>query len=173
MDTHTHNTRLSRRTILAGSIAAPAAAFPVFKTIAALSVPTLLALGSGPAADAELFRHIAVAEQARNQHARIQRLHARLRAVREARNDLTAPPRRESRTDAWHQCREAFEYYAAAVRNAVAVPARTVAGVHAKLRLGTIAARRGTARVYMYEDREWLETVLADLRSLADREPRT
>lgn len=49
----------------------------------------------------------------------------------------------------------------------MAVPADSVAGIHAKLGLAVIASRRGGARVYMYENREWLEGTLADLWRLA------
>ena len=170
MATRTLNTRLSRRTILAGSIAAPALAFPAIQAIVALPEPTLL--GSDPAADAELFRRIAVAEDFRNQHARIQRIRARLRATREARGDLMPLPFRDNRAEPWLHCWESFERYATAVRDAVSIPALTVAGVHAKLNLGAIATRQGAVRVYMYEDREWLETTLTDLKCLADRERR-
>src|SRR3546814_900745 len=62
---------------------------------------------------------------------------------------------------------ETFELYAAAVRVAVAVPAHTVVGIRAKLALVIIAARPEHARIYMYDDREWLEAVLGDLARLA------
>jgi hypothetical protein len=68
----------------------------------------------------------------------------------------------------WRHWWDSFERYADAVRAAVAVPADTVAGAHAKLALAVIASRRGGARVYMYEDREWLEIALAALGRIAE-----
>ncbi|MCY6379387.1 hypothetical protein [Hoeflea prorocentri] len=164
MATPTLNTRLSRRAILAGSIAAPALAVPVFNAIDAPSLPS-----PDFDLDAELFRRIAVAVQFRNQNARARRILKRLRAAGR-RNDLMPRPIRDNHADAWLECWKSFEGYAKAVREAVAVPALTVAGVHAKLSLGAIATRQDAARVYMYEDRAWLDAVLTDLRRIADRE---
>ncbi|MCY6380230.1 hypothetical protein [Hoeflea prorocentri] len=167
MATHTLNTRLSRRAILAASLAAPAMAYPVFEVIDGSSEPA--SSGFDPNPDAELFRRIAVAEQFRRQNAGARRLLKRLRAAGR-RNDLMPRPIRDIHADAWLECWKSFESYARAVREAVAVPAVTVAGVHAKLSLGAIATRRDAARVYMYEDRAWLDAVLADLKSMVDRE---
>lgn len=119
-------------------------------------------------ADAELFRRIKVAERLRNEHARSRRLRDRLREARERRPAFPPSYFRERYPVAWRDYFETFERYAAAVRAAVEVPADTVTGIHAKLTLAVIAARRGGARVYMYEDREWLEAALADLRRLAE-----
>ena len=171
MATPTLNTRLSRRTILAGGVATPALAFPVIQAITNPPDPALSS--SEPAADAELFRRIAVAEHFRNRHARMQRLRARLPAMPDAPDDLMPLPFRDNCAKPWLHCWESFERYATAVRDAIAVPAFTVTGIHAKLRLGAIAARQGAARVYMYEDREWLEIVIADLRRLAHDVPTT
>ncbi len=170
MATPTLNTRLSRRAILSGSLAVPAMAFPVFKVVDAL--PELALRGSDLNADAELFRRIAVAEHFRNRNARIRRRLRRLRAAGRARYDFVPRPVRDSHADEWLECWESFEGYAKAVRDAVAVPALTVAGIHAKLSLGAIATRKGSARVYMYEDRAWLDTVITDLKHMADREQR-
>ncbi|MCY6379346.1 hypothetical protein [Hoeflea prorocentri] len=169
MATRTFNTRLSRRAILAGGLATPALAFPTFNAIDTLPVPTLPDLD--PNADAELFRRIATAEQFRNRNARARRLLKRLRAAGR-RSDLMPSPLRDTHANAWLECWKSFEGYAKAVREAVAVPARTVAGVHAKLSLGAIATRQDAARVYMYEDRAWLDAVLSDLERMADREQR-
>ena len=56
-----------------------------------------------------------------------------------------------------------FYRYAAAVRGAVATPAYSLPGLQAKLQLAAVASRRGDARIYMYEDREWLDAILHDV----------
>ena len=166
------STGISRRTMLAGSIAAPAGLLPLVSALATLPASAFPVPTSDT--DTELFRRIATAESLRNQHARARRLRDRRRAAMQAHDDLPPlpwrGPFRHRDPSAWLRCAEAFECYAMAVRAAVAVPACTVAGLHAKLALATIASRRGGARVYMYEDREWLEAALADLERLADRE---
>lgn len=164
----TLSTGLSRRAMLAGSVAAPAMAHPVFQALTALPVLTLLA--SDPNPDAELFRRIAVAEHLRNQNARARRLRARLREARVVRDGIRYQTFRDTHPEAWPHCWETHGRYADAVRDAVAVPAHTVAGIHAKLSLAVIASRRGGARVYMYEDREWLQAALIDLERLANPE---
>jgi len=170
MATSILSTGISRRTMLAGSMAAPAGLLPLVSALATLPASAFLV----PTSDTELFRRIATAESLRNQHARARRLRDRRRAMMDACEDLPPLPWRgpfqHRDPSAWLHCAEAFERYATAVRAAVAVPACTVAGVHAKLTLAAIASRRGGARVYMYEDREWLEAALADLERLADRE---
>ena len=166
MATPTLSTGLSRRAMLAGSAAIPATAFPLFQTLAAL--PEAAPFDSDPNPDAELFRRIAVAEHLRNQNARARRLRARLREARELRLDIPYRPFRDTHPEACLHCWETHGRYADAVRDAVAVPAHTVAGIHAKLSLGVIASRRGGARVYMYEDREWLQAALIDLERLAN-----
>lgn len=175
MATPTLSTGLSRRAMLAGSVAVPAMAHPVFQALAALPEPTLL--GLDPKLDAALFRCIAAAEHLRNRYAGARRLRDRVQEARRARNDFKPLPRRgpipPCDIDAYLHYSDLFRCYADAVRSAVAVPAHTVAGVHAKLALGVIAARRGNARVYMYEDREWLEMALADLKRLALNVPTT
>ena len=169
MATPTLSTGLSRRAMLAGSVAAPALAAPLFQALADLTQPTILPI-SDPNPDAELFRRIAVAEHLRNQNARARRLRARLREARELRLDLPYRPFRDTHPEAWLHCWETHERYADAVRDAVAVAAHTAAGIHAKLSLAVIASRRGGARVYMYEDREWLQAALIDLERLANHE---
>ncbi len=166
MANYTLSTGLSRRAMLAGSIAAPAMAHPLLQALAALSVPNLLA--SDPNPDAELFRRIAVAEHLRNLNARARRLRARLHEAREVRDSIRYQTFRTTHPEARLHCWETHGRYADAVRDAVAVPAHTVAGIHAKLALGVIASRRGGARVYMYEDREWLQAALVDLERLAN-----
>ncbi|NIA70083.1 hypothetical protein HBA54_15870 [Pelagibius litoralis] len=164
---------LSRRTLLAAAAALPALG---------LALPALAALAAPPAdaglpnPDAELFRRIAVALERRKVYARARRLRQRLHDIRDARRGydtshmLPAPwrePLGPGDRDAWLHDRDLFYRYGEAVREAVAVPARTVAGLYAKLDLAVVAARRGTGRIYMYEDREWLEAALEDLRGLA------
>ena len=166
----TLSTGLSRRAMLAGSVAAPAMAYSLFQALAALPSPPLL--GPAPNPDAELFRRIAVAEHLRNQNARARRLRARLREARKVRDDIRYQTFRGTHPEAWPHCWETHERYADAVRDAVAVPAHTAAGIHAKLSLAVIASRRGGARVYMYEDREWLQAALIDLERLANPERR-
>ena len=168
MADYTLSTGISRRSMLLGGVLVRSLALPLLAVHAFLPEPTSNRPDHG--ADAKLFRRIAVAERLRNQHARARRLRDRRHATMDARDDLPPlpwrGPFRYRDPVAWLDCAEAFERYATAVRDAVAVPAYTVAGGHAKLALATIASRRGGARVYMYEDREWLETTLADLERL-------
>lgn len=165
MATHTLSTGISRRSMLLGSVLAPSLYLSGLSALSALPGP-LQAFGSCEA-DRELFQRIAVAEQLRSEHARMRRLRDRLRAARAAHSDLHLVPLKLSHPGLWQLYWDSFEGYATAVRTAVAVPAHTVAGVHAKLALAVIAARRGGARIYMYEDCEWLEAALTDLRRLA------
>lgn len=165
MATHTLSIGISRRSMLLGGVLAPSLALPQLSALSALPGP-LRALDSCED-DKELFQRIGVAEQLRREHARMRRLRDRLKAARAARSDLRPAPVRLSHPGLWRLYWDSFEGYATAVRTAVAVPAHTVAGIHAKLALAVIAARRGGARIYMYEDREWLEAALADLRRLA------
>ena len=164
---------LSRRAMLAGATAAPVAAQPLFQALAALPEPALPVF-SNHDFDAELFRRIAEAEGLRNEYARARRLRDRIREARRARAGISPQPRRgpipPCDIDAYLHCSKLFYRYADAVRTAIDVPAHTAAGLHAKLALAVIASRRGGARVYMYEDREWLEIALTDLRRLAERE---
>jgi len=157
--------------MLAGSVAVPALAAPLFQALADLTQPTALSIPD-PNPDAELFRRIAVAEHLRNQNARARRLRARLREARKVRDDIRYQTFRDTHPEAWLHCWETHGRYADAVRDAVAVSAHTAAGIHAKLSLAVIASRRGGARVYMYEDREWLQAALIDLERLAHPERR-
>ena len=166
------STTIFRRSILATATAAvPAlAAFPASG-------------GSGPGSpdsDAELFRRIAVAEHWRNQHARACRLRDRLWQARMARADdpfLSGVPttifkkRRDAAGEGLVGMRwsPVFWRYAKAVRAAVAVPAHTIRGARAKLGLALIAARRGDARIYLYEDHDYMAAALADLDRIAGR----
>lgn len=77
---------------------------------------------------------------------------------------------RTGRRDAMLRCTDLFRRYARAVRAAVAVPAHSVRGVHAKLGLALVAARRGDARVYLYEAHDYVEAAVADLKRIVDRE---
>ena len=170
----TRSTGLSRRAMLARSFALPAAVLPAAQAIAALPAPAAFP-ASDPGPDAELFRRVARAKRLRKRCAQARRIRDRLRAARAAQAVLPPLP--------WHgpfrsyvdpaslQHAELFRCYAQSVRAAVALPAYTAAGLHAKLSLATVASRRGRARVYLYEDREWLETALADLRRLAEATP--
>ncbi|WP_421708584.1 hypothetical protein [Algihabitans sp.] len=165
------STSLSRRAMLARSFALPAAVFPAAQTFATIPTPAALT-ASDPGPDAELFRRIAQAKRLRKRCARAQRIRDRLRAARAAQADLPPLPWRGPfppyADPASLQHAELFRRYAEAVRAAVALPAHTATGLHAKLSLAAVASRRGRARVYLYEDREWLETALVDLRRLAE-----
>ena len=168
------STGLSRRAMLARSFALPAAVLPAAQAVAALPVPAGFP-ASYPGPDVELFRRIARAKRLRKRCAQARRIRDRLRTARTAKAD-TPPlpwrgPFRSYADPASLQHAELFRRYAEAVRAAVALPARTAAGLHAKLSLATVASRRGRVRVYLYEDREWLETALADLKRLAEATP--
>jgi len=166
MAVYTLSTSLSRRSILQGGALVPCLGLPLLSALETMPAPVQSLSASG--ADGELFRRIAVAERLRSEHARVCRLRDRLRAAREARGDRRPLPFPLSHPALWQLHWNSFERYAAAVRAAVAVPAHTIAGAHAKLALAAIASRRGDARVYMYEDREWLEIAVADLRRIAE-----
>jgi len=166
MAVYTLSTGISRRSMLLGSALAPSLGLPLLAALATLPEPTSHLPDRG--ADAELFRRIAAAERLRNEHARARRLRDRLREARNVPAHLRPLPLPLGHPGLWRHCWDSFERYAEAVRAAVAVPAHTAAGVHAKLALAVIASRRGGARVYMYEDREWLEIALTDLGRLAE-----
>ncbi|WP_421707524.1 hypothetical protein [Algihabitans sp.] len=168
----TRSTGLSRRTMLAHSFALPAAVFPAAQTLTALPAPAAFP-ASDPGPDAELFRRVARAKRLRKRCAQARRIRDRLRAARASRALLPPLPWRGPFPHdlASLQHAELFRRYAEAVRAAVALPARTAAGLHAKLSLAAVASRRGRARVYLYEDREWLEAALADLKRLAEATP--
>ena len=170
----TLSTTIFRRSILAA--AATAATMP-----AVPALPAIAESGPGsPDPDAALFRRIAVAEHWRNQHARACRLRDRLWQARMARTgalDLPGVPpsavRKRHDTAGgglvgmrWSPV---FWRYAEAVRAAIAVPAHTIRGARAKLGLALIAARRGDARIYLYEDHDYMAAVLADLDRIAGR----
>lgn len=168
------STGLSRRAMLARSFALPAAVFPATQALTALPAPAALP-ASDPGPDAELFRRVARAKRLRKRCAQARRIRDRLRAARTAKADTPPLPWRGPfppyADPASLQHAELFRCYAEAVRAAVVLPAHTAAGLHAKLSLATVASRRGRARVYLYEDREWLETTLADLKRLAEATP--
>jgi hypothetical protein len=150
--------------MLLGSVLAPSLALTLLPALSALLRP--VSAPGGCEADRELFQRIAEAERLRSEHARVRRLRDRLQAARAARGGFRPAPFQFGHPALWRLYWDSFERYAAAVRVAVAVPACTVAGIRAKLALAVIASRRGGARVYMYEDREWLEAALADLQRL-------
>jgi hypothetical protein len=156
--------------MLLASTLAPSLGLPVLSILKVL--PALAAPLSEADADTELFHRIAVAEQLRSEHARVRRLRDRLRASRDSGGQFYPVPFCRSHPALLRLYFNTFDRYATAVRAAVAVPAHTTVGVHAKLALATIASRRCGARVYMYEDREWLEVAFADLERLVDRERR-
>ena len=176
----TLSTGVSRRSMLAGAVALPAAALSLQAALeaapgggAALApspCPPTSAL-SGP--DARLFRRIAMAERLRKRRARLLRLRDRLsRQGRPAvplsgERLLGAPLLQRHPTATRRALWDLTRRYAVAVRAAVETPARTLPGLQAKLRLALIASRRGAARIYLYEERDWLLAALADLERLS------
>lgn len=173
----TLSTTLSRRAILTRSAAAiPAVALPTtvaLPAVAALHLPN-------PDPDARLFRRIAMAVRLRKEYARACRLRDRLWKAIAKRPDPFGLPTPDHVK--WHDIAEAIgDYrvgmgwfdmhrrYAWAVRAAVAEPAYTVRGVHAKLDLAVIAARRGNARIYMYEHYDYAAAAVADLKRIVEQ----
>lgn len=165
----TLSTGISRRTILAGGSAAMLSAAPV---------PTVAAAG-GPAGDdpdALLLRRVARARRLGVAYLRAQAVRRRLFriACRNPDRPGLPPCHPDNRAFAgrvgyWPadaRCWRLFDRYAQAARAAIATPARTARGVHAKLALAAKASRRGDLRVYPYEDRSWQRRLLADLARL-------
>ena len=174
----TLSTTVSRRTMLAGGAAA--VSLPAIASLPAANGPCLDLPMPDP--DARLFHCIAVAERLRKEHAQACRLLDRLRESLRGQPGYRELPGmgiyskrwdaawRTGRRDAMLRCSDLFHRYARAVRAAVAVPAHSVRGVHAKLGLALIAARRGDARVYLYEAHDYVEAAVADLKRIVDRE---
>ena len=168
----TLSTTVSRRTMLAGGAAAVS-----LPAIASLPAAPRLDLPM-PDPDARLFHCIAVAERLRKEHAQACRLLDRLRESLRGQPGYRELPGigiyskrwdaawRTGRRDAMQRCSDLFHHYARAVRAAVAMPAHSVRGVHAKLGLALIAARRG----YLYEAHDYVEAAVADLKRIVDRE---
>ena len=164
---------LSRRAILAGAtaipIAVPIATQPLAQTLAALPEPSL------PSPDERLLRRVAVAERLRKRRARLLRLLDRLDLCRRGPDGEDETPWLSIHARRWYSAGRAghradmlhasslFHRYAAAVRGAVATPAHSLPGLQAKLQLAAVASRRGDARIYMYEDREWLDAIQHDV----------
>ena len=179
----TLSTGVSRRSMLAGAAALPTLSLSALP-LSVLSLPALAPLPAPAASataladpDARLFRRVAVAERLRKRRARLLRLRARLARSRRPAglspqgqrpgSRLLGDGLRERRPTAERQALwDLTRRYAAAVRGALSTPARTLPGLEAKLRLAMIASRRGAARIYLYEERDWLVAALADLDRL-------
>ena len=151
MATATLSTGLSRRAMLAGGVAAPAA-FPLLGTLAALPEPILAAAS----ADAAMFRRIAKAAGLRNRYAHARRLRDRIRRARWTREKTPPLPWRGPFPSCdiettLHYLQLFHGYAVRCARPWRCQPARWC----------------GNARIYMYEDRKWLEAALADLERLA------
>ena len=168
----------SRRAILAGATAIPLAAPPLVEALAALPEPRL------PDPDDRLLRRVAVAERLRKRRARLLRLLDRLDLCRRGPDGEDETPWLSIHARRWYSAERAghradmlrasslFHRYAAAVRGAVATPAHSLPGLQAKLQLAAVASRLGDARIYMYEDREWLDAILHDItRVMAAKAP--
>ena len=65
------------------------------------------------------------------------------------------------------RCERFYERYEAALAAAFAVPARTVAGVHGKLRLAVTALKQEQSAVLDPADCAYLDATLGDLQRLA------
>ncbi len=177
------STKLSRRTMLAGgalaalhAAARSAAAAPACAPVVPASPGAAGACGP----DAELLRRIAAAADLWAEYvvadAHCRRLHEALRRHK----DYPAKPISEAGSWAVEALaqrtgyREAddaavrlYERHEAALRAAFAVPARTLPGLHAKLRCALAAAKERDAGTFEESDYQWLDDAMADMDRMA------
>ena len=175
----TLSTRVSRRSMLAGGAAVMAAPLPAF---AALPVAGLHASG-GPLPDTDLLRRIAAAHEClaayRRADAACARLHRTLSGHPDFPDHRPRTPEECDRGDALldqagitaadARCEQLYELYEAALAGAFALPARTLAGVHGKLRLAVTAVKQEQSSVLDPTDCTYLDGTLGDLGRLAAR----
>ena len=155
-------------------LAAPVPAF------AALPMAGLPEFG-GQRADAGLLRQIAAAHGClaayRRADAACIRLHRSLSGHPDFPDHM---PRTQAECDRWDalldrvgitaadtRCERLYALYEAALAAAFAVPARTLAGVHGKLRLAVTAVKQEQSSVLDPADCAYLDGTLGDLRRLA------
>ena len=183
----TPSTGVSRRSMLAGGVAAMAAPVPAFAALPATAPPavTLSAVTPPPPAgrrvDAVLLRRIAAAHDCLAAYRRADALCLGLSRSLSAHPDLPqARPYHPADDERWDAlmartgiiaadigCERLHERYEAALAVAFAVPARTLAGVHAKLRLAVTAVKQEQSSLLDVVNCAYLDSTLGDLGRLA------
>ena len=172
----TLSTAISRRSMLAGGAAVIAAPMPVF---AAPPVAGLSKLGDrGP--DAGLLQRVAAAQDCLAAYHRADAVSICLHRALSAHPDFPDHlPRTQEEGDRWDalldragvmaadaRWERLYGYYETALAAAFAVPARTLAGVHGKLRLAITAVKEAQSAVLDPADCGYLDDTLGDLSRL-------
>ena len=177
MADHTLSTTVSRRSMLAGGVAVMAAPVPAFATLPVAGLPE----SGGQRADAGLLRRIAAAHDCLAAYRRADAVCIRLHRALSNHPDF---PHRMPCTEAEYRrwdalmdrtgitaadarCERLYERYEAALAAAFARPARTLAGVHGKLRLAVTAVKQEQSAVLDPADCAYLDGTLGDLGRLA------
>ena len=173
----TLSTRVSRRSMLAGGAAVMAAPLPAFAALPVACFP-----GSGGLfSDADLLRRIAAAHDCLAAYRRADAACAHLHRTLSGHPDFPDHrPRTPEECDRWDalldragitaadaRCERLYEFYEAALAAAFALPARTLAGVHGKLRLAVTAVKQEQSGVLDPADCTYLDGTLGDLGRLA------
>ena len=163
--------------MLAGGVAVMAMPMPTSDTLPVAGPPQF----GGRRADADLLRRIAAAHDCladyRQADARCLRLRRALSGHPDFPHGMPSDPAEGLRWDALMErtgivaadvrCELLYERYEAALAAAFAVPARTVAGVHGKLRLAVTAVKQEQSTLLDPADCAYLEATLGDLWWLA------
>ena len=169
MATPTHITKLSRRAMLAGSGA-----------VAALSVPPIIT--SCPNNDDELLYWIAAAERRCADFVAARELCERLYLETRRHPDcpIMTKPSVENRAkfneiaertgyrDAANRCGDLHDLYGETMQTAFGIPAHTLPGLRAKMKLVADVARMGDDGAYTKTQFEWLNTAMADFERLSE-----
>lgn len=172
----TLSTAVSRRSMLAGGAAVIAAPTPVF---AAWPVADLSKLSEG-GPDADLLWRIAAARDGLAAYHRADAVSICLHRALSAHPDFPDHlPRTREEGDRWDalldrtgvmaadaRCEWLYGYYETALATAFAVPARTLVGVHGKLRLAITAVKEAQRAVLDPADCRHLDDTLGDLARL-------
>ena len=174
----TLSTTVSRRSMLAGGVAVMAAPVPVFAALPVAEPPP----PEGQRPDAVLLRRIAAAHDCLADYHRADALCLRLQRSLSDHPDFPhdGMPRTPEEGERWDalmartgiaaadaRCERLYERYEAALAVAFAMPARTVAGVHGKLRLAVTAVKQEQSTVLDPADCAYLDSTLGDLWRLA------
>lgn len=163
--------------MLAGGVAVIAAPMPALSALPVAGPPQL----GGRRPDAGLLRRIAAAHDCladyRRADARCLRLRRALSGHPDFPHGMPSDPAEGVRWDALMErngivaadarCERLYERYEAALALAFALPARTVAGVHGKLRLAVTAVKQEQSGVLDPADCAYLDATLGDLWRLA------
>ena len=172
----TLTTRLSRRSMLAGGAAVMAAPLPAFAALPVAGLPK----AGGPFPDADLLQRIAAAHDCLAAYRRADAACAHLHRMLNDHPDFPDHrPRTPEECDRWDalldrvgitaadaRCERLYDRYEAALAAAFALPARTLAGVHGKLRLAISAVKQEQSSVLDPADCTYLDGTLGDLGRL-------